>query len=264
MARGLAYEGGGAFRRAGDCFMKANEAELAAENYERAGEFYGAGFALVHAKHWEEAVRIFQKLPESSPHFGESRQLLGRAFYELKDYAHCAATLENHLLGERVRKDNIDYFWMLALAYEQLGKLEASREVLLKIRSVDVEYRDVAHRLQRATAADGGADRGPPGSMPTMATPALNRAIPVMSMVKTASRTAELENLARRYGRRPPGRDTQLDHRWPSNPGLLVMSRRTVCASARGARRRPGDPSQYSQHLRYRRGAGQFVVAGIH
>src|SRR5690606_37756280 len=124
--------------------------------------------------------------------FAESRQFLGRSFYELKDYAHCAATLENHLLGERVKKDNVDYFWMLALAYEQLGKLQQSREVPLKIRSVVVGRRDVAQRLSnvQSRVSIAGAGQGPAadGSMPTTATPRPDAQgkSPVMSMVENS------------------------------------------------------------------------------
>lgn len=144
---GMAYEGAGEFTRAGDCFSKASDALRASACYEKAGEFFGAGFALAHAKQWERAIPLLQKTREDHPQYPESRALLGRCFYHLHQFEHCAATLENHLTGERVRSGNIDYFWMLALAYEQLGKLEESRQVLLKIQSVNVDFRDIGQRL---------------------------------------------------------------------------------------------------------------------
>jgi tetratricopeptide (TPR) repeat protein/predicted Ser/Thr protein kinase len=143
----LAYEGAGHYKRAGDCWSKMNDARSAARCYEQAGEFFGSGFALVHAKEWESAIRMFQSMREDNPNFAQSRALLGRCFYELGDYAHCAATLENHLTGDKVTSTNIDYFWMLALAYEQLGELIKSRDTLLKIRTVQVGFRDVSQRL---------------------------------------------------------------------------------------------------------------------
>lgn len=143
----LAYEGAGQYKRAGDCWSKMNDARSAARCYEQAGEFFGAGFALVHAKEWESAIRMFQSMREDNPNFAQSRALLGRCFYELGDHAHCAATLENHLTGDKVTSTNIDYFWMLALAYEQLGELVKSRDTLLKIRTVQVGFRDVSQRL---------------------------------------------------------------------------------------------------------------------
>ncbi|MBI2435532.1 MAG: hypothetical protein HYV26_21980, partial [Candidatus Hydrogenedentes bacterium] len=142
-----AYEKAEKWLRAGDCHSKALDPVQAAQAYEKGGEFFGAGFALIHADKWESAIRMLQRVPETHKNYSESRALLGRCFYELKDYAHCHATLENHLMGERVRTGNIEYFWMLALAYEQEGELDKSRDVLLKIRSVNVGFRDVAQRL---------------------------------------------------------------------------------------------------------------------
>jgi tetratricopeptide (TPR) repeat protein len=142
-----AYVQGGDPRRAGDCYIKAGEAVRAAECFEKAGDAYRAGAAYGRGGRFQDAIRMLQSVKEGDQFFDSARGLLGRCFYELHDYAHCAAALENHLTGKRVATDNIELHYMLALAYEQLGRLGHARELLYKIRTVDVSYRDVTGRI---------------------------------------------------------------------------------------------------------------------
>jgi tetratricopeptide (TPR) repeat protein/predicted Ser/Thr protein kinase len=209
----VAYEQAGNFKRSGDCYVKALDPIKAAECYEKANEFFGAGFSLVHSDKWESAIRMFQQVQEDNPKFGESRALLGRCFYELKDYAHCAASLDNYLTGERVRTGNIEYFWMLALAYEQLGQLEKSKEVLLKIRSVKVGFRDVGQRLSNIQSRISIVGPDPGTMVPNQSRPS-DQATAVMTMVE--DQLGQRYKLERELGRGGMGvvylaKDNQLD-----------------------------------------------------
>jgi len=147
-----AYAKAADFLKAGECFTKAADMARAAECFERVKEFYRAGLSYAKAARFKDAIRVLQQLTDKSPNFDESRGLLGRCFYELHDYSHCAAALDNHLTGERVDSSNMDLFYMLALAYEQLGKLDKCRELLYKIRSVSTSFRDVTQRISSVSS----------------------------------------------------------------------------------------------------------------
>ncbi|MDX9975406.1 MAG: protein kinase [FCB group bacterium] len=147
-----AYAVAGDMVRAGECFLKISDVVRAGEHFERGGEFFRAGAAYARGARYQDAIRVLQKIRENDPVFDQSRGLLGRCFYELHDYAHCAATLENHLTGKRVESGNTDYWYMLALAYEQMGELTKSRDILYKVRAVDVSYRDVSERLSNISS----------------------------------------------------------------------------------------------------------------
>ncbi|MFA6244833.1 MAG: protein kinase, partial [Candidatus Hydrogenedentales bacterium] len=147
-----AYVQAGDLLHAAECFAKAADPVRAAECFERVGEFYRAGLAYAHAAQFEPAIKALQRVKETDPNFDVSRGLLGRCFYEMHDYPHCAAALDNHLTGKRVDSATVDYYYMLALAYEQLGKLDNSRELLYKIRTVNVGFRDVAQRISNISS----------------------------------------------------------------------------------------------------------------
>jgi eukaryotic-like serine/threonine-protein kinase len=162
-----AYAKAADFLKAGECFSKAADMARAGECFERCKEFYRSGVSYARAARYKDAIRVLQQLTDKSPNFDESRGLLGRCFYELHDYEHCAAALDNHLTGARVDSGNMEYFYMLALAYEQLGKLDKSRELLYKIRSVNTGFRDVTQRISNISSRismEGGATQVTPYS----------------------------------------------------------------------------------------------------
>lgn len=210
-----AYEAAQAFQQAGDAWSKAKTPARAAQCYVRAGEHFGAGFAWMHAGECERAIREFQHVPENHPRHDQAQSLLGRCFYELHDYEHCVAALENLLTGERVTHDNIEFFWMLALAYEQLGQLANSKAVLQKIRAIEVDFRDVSQRLSNIeTRLSMGAGAAMPSGTPCPAERESDQATAVMQMADRS--VGERYTLEKELGRGGMGvvylaRDTQLD-----------------------------------------------------
>jgi tetratricopeptide (TPR) repeat protein len=161
---GMAYAGAEEFFKAGDCFVKAGDFGRAGDFYAKAQRPSRAGHAFAKGGQFEKAIAQLQQVPEDDKDFENSRALLGHSFYEIHDYAHCVAALENHLLNKRVDNTNIEYFYMLALAHEQIGNLQKSRDILYTIGAVNRGFRDLDQRISSIDSRIslmGGADSVP-------------------------------------------------------------------------------------------------------
>ncbi len=144
----MAYAAAGEYAMAGDCYGKANDPVNAAECFEKAQSWYRSGVGYAHSRKFSEAISVLQKVPEDDPNYDASRALLGRCFFEDQKYYDVIAVLDNHLLGKRVDSRTKDYFYMLALAYENTNQNEKCRDLLRKINAVDTNYKDVNKRIQ--------------------------------------------------------------------------------------------------------------------
>jgi tetratricopeptide (TPR) repeat protein len=161
---GMAYAGAEEYFKSGDCFVKAGEFGRAGEFYAKANRPSRAGHAFAKGGQFEKAIAQLQQVSEDDKDFEVSRALLGHSFYEIHDYEHCVAALENHLLGKQVDKSNIEYFYMLALAHEQIGNLQKSRDILYTLGAVDRTFRDLDQRISSIDSRIsllGGADSVP-------------------------------------------------------------------------------------------------------
>ena len=208
---GAAYAQGGEFRRAGDCFARANDRLHAAQSYEKAGEFYRASVGYIQSKQHKVALRALKQISEGDPNYDHSRLLVGRCYYELKDYEMCAAALENQL-SSRVAQKNVEYFKMLADVYDKLNKGDEALSILRKVKTVSVKADDIDEQIssiqtRMSRLATSGAETHITGARP---------AGPTAEMTLVAKALGQRFTLERELGRGGMGvvylaRDTQLD-----------------------------------------------------
>ncbi len=128
-------------------FMKAGRTSLAADCFEQAGDFYRAAYAHLQLKRPEQAADLLRQMDPDDPNYAAARAMLARSFYDMRDYAQCAATLAPLIQGQAPGAANLDLFYLFALTQEQQGRLDQALKTLNVLRAVNPQYGDLARRI---------------------------------------------------------------------------------------------------------------------
>jgi tetratricopeptide (TPR) repeat protein len=190
-AAGNVYMRAGLRENAAAAYEKAGELETAASIYEqlgdrrRAGELYGrAGFAFKSgeaaalAGDSQQAITLLQRVHQGDEHYRDATELLARLFIETGRPAVAEERLRKVIGGEAVSAGNLDLYYWLAVAHEASGARPEALALYKQIQAEDLQFRDVAERMERLEA---GRPVGPPAPLagPTVTAPAVAAAQPV-------------------------------------------------------------------------------------
>ncbi len=142
------FEMGREWYQAAEINFKLGNNQKAAELYEKAGEHFKAGLAFMKSDDDRRALTNFQQVAQSSPDFNQAVTYMTEIFIKNRKPQLVIEKLENLLGNAQIDKSNIDWFYMLAQAYENSGNFKKAFDLYQMVLTVDYSYKDVHERLQ--------------------------------------------------------------------------------------------------------------------
>lgn len=143
-----AYEKAGETRNAGRAWEKAGLPEEAVRVFEAAGMVFEAARIHLRRGSKSQAIRALQQVKNDDPDFGKACFELGQLFSEQGLHA---PAVEKFEVARRLITDlneKVKCLYHLALAYEQMGRVEEACRLYEKVLLVDYHHADVADRLK--------------------------------------------------------------------------------------------------------------------
>ena len=129
------------------CWEEAGDARRRATALEKAGRLLDAG-EIYHGEGLEEdAIKVLQQIPASSPDFAQASAILGGVFQNRGQLGLAVMKLREAIGQGAVDRKNLRLYYTLATVHEANGELREAVEVYEKILACDYHYEDVEQRL---------------------------------------------------------------------------------------------------------------------
>ncbi len=157
-----AYQRVGELARAAEMFGRCQDYEQSAALYEETGEmgqaarmfseaglFYRAALAAKKAGMVEQAIAHLQKVTPDSAEYQASLVELAEHFVEQGLPGVALEKLRKALLGQSLSSANIDVFYAMAEASQEMGDYGQACEILRELVAENYNYRDAVGRLQQ-------------------------------------------------------------------------------------------------------------------
>jgi len=182
------FEKASRWDEAAGCWAEAGDVGRQAQALVQAGRLLAAGEAYHAQQADDEAIKVLQQIPASSPDFALASAVLGEVFQRRGQLSLAIKKLRQAVGSGDLDRHNLRLYYTLAQAYESHGELLEAADLYEKILACDYHFEDVGARLQAAKArlAEGGS-----------AEPAVEEALPAVTARKGIARYQILSELGR-------------------------------------------------------------------
>jgi tetratricopeptide (TPR) repeat protein len=165
------FEKAGRWDEAAACWEEAGDAGRQAQALVQAGRLLAAGQAYQRQQLDDEAIKVLQQIPASSPDFATASAILGEIFQRRGQLSLAIKKLRQAVGTSDLDRHNVRLYYALAQACESHGELREAVDLFEKILACDYHFEDVGARLQAAKArlaeaggADAASDDAPPAT----------------------------------------------------------------------------------------------------
>ncbi len=168
------YEHCGAHRQAAEAYERVGQLDRAAEMYGRSQDYQRAAALYEKADDWGHAARMFaesheyyrasknarkagltelaidclQKIEPTNPRYQESLVEPGQSLMERDLPGVAVEKLKKALHDQPLTAKNLDIYYTLAVAFEQMGGYEDATKIFKQVVAENYSYRDAVGRLQ--------------------------------------------------------------------------------------------------------------------
>jgi tetratricopeptide (TPR) repeat protein len=163
------FEKAGRWDEAASCWAEAGEVARQAGALLQAGRLLAAGEAYHAQQADDEAIKVLQQVPASSPEFAVASSLLGEIFQRRGQLSLAIKKLRQAVGNGELDRHALRPHYALARAHESHGELREAVDLYEKILACDYHFEDVEARLQAAKArlaegqaGAGGGEEAPP------------------------------------------------------------------------------------------------------
>jgi len=158
------FEKAGRWDEAAECWAEAGDAGRQAQALVRAGRLLAAGEAYHQQGADEEAIKILQQIPATSPDFALASAVLGRIFQRRGELSLAIKKLRQAVGTGELGRHDLPLYYALAQAHESHGELHEAVDLYEKILACDYHYEDAEARLKalKTRLAEGGGAQAAP------------------------------------------------------------------------------------------------------
>jgi len=146
------FELGRHWRMAADISYKYKKYQKAGELYEKAGAFLNAGNCFLKVDDDKHALANFQKIEENSLDFEKAIIQVSAIFLRTRKPQLVIEKVGKKLKDTPINKSNIEWYYMLGQAYENIGDFKRAYEIFRGILTEDDSFKDIHQKLKEVEA----------------------------------------------------------------------------------------------------------------